>query len=71
MEHAVKDFENHSSITAIKNNRNPNDQFSFKLVTKEMIAKEIINLKSGKAVRSNDMPTNLLHLFTTITISAC
>ena len=37
-EHAIKNFENHSSIIAIKNNRNPNYQFSFKPVTKEMIA---------------------------------
>ena len=29
VEHAIKNFENHSSIIAIKNNRNPNDQFSF------------------------------------------
>ena len=50
--HAIKNFENHSSRVAIKNNRNPNDQFCFKPVTKEMIAKEISNLKSGKAVRS-------------------
>ena len=35
-------------------------QFSFKLVTKEMIAKEISNLKSGKAVRSNDIPTKII-----------
>ena len=37
VEHAIKNFENHSSIVAIKNNRNPNDQFSFKPVSKEMI----------------------------------
>ena len=59
MEHAIKNFENHSSIIAIKNDRNPNDQFSFKSVTKEMIAKEISNLKSGKAVCSNDIPTKI------------
>ena len=35
VEHAIKNFENHSSIIAIKNNRNPNDQFSFKHVTNE------------------------------------
>ena len=63
MEHAIKNFENHSSIIAIKNNRNPNDQFSFKPVTKEMIAKEISNLKSGKAVRSNDIPTKIIKDF--------
>ena len=62
-EHAFKNFENHSSITAIKNNRNPNDQFSFKPVTKEMIAKEISNLKSGKAVRHNDIPTKIIKDF--------
>ena len=63
MEHAIKCFENHSSIIAIKHNRNPNDQFSFKPVTKEMIAKEISNLKSGKAVRSNDIPTKIIKDF--------
>ena len=63
MEHAIKNFENHSSIIAIKNNRNPNDQFSFKPVTKEMIAKEISNLKSGKAVGSNDIPTKMIKNF--------
>ena len=63
VEHAIKNFENHSSIIAIKNNRNPNDQFSFKPVTKEMIAKEISNLKSGKAVRSNDIPTKIIKDF--------
>ena len=50
-------------MIAIKNNRNPNDQFSFKPVTKEMIAKEISNLKSGKAVRSNDIPTKIIKDF--------
>ena len=59
----LKNFENHSSIIAIKTNRNPNDQFSFKPVTKEMIAKEISNLKSGKAVRSNDIPTKTIKEF--------
>ena len=63
MEHAIKNFENHSSIIAIKNNRNPNDQFSFKPVTKEMILKEISNLKPGKAVRSNDIPTKIIKDF--------
>ena len=53
MEHAVKNFENHSSLVAIENNRNSIGQFFFKPVTKEMIAKEISNLKLGKAVRSN------------------
>ena len=55
--------ENYSSIIAIKNKRNPNDQFSFKPVTKEMIAKEISNLKSEKAVRSNDIPTKIIKDF--------
>ena len=63
MEHAIKNFENHSSITAIKNNRNPNDQFSFTPVTKEMISKEISNLKSVKTVRSNDIPTKIIKEF--------
>ena len=52
---------------------------SFKPVTKEMIAKEISNLKPGKEIRSNDIPTKiikalkiyLLHLYTTIIISPC
>ena len=60
VEHAIKNFENHCSIIAIKNNRNPNDQFCYKPVTKEIIAKEISNLKSGKAVRSNDIPTKII-----------
>ena len=63
MEHAVKNFENHSSMAAIKNKRNPNEQFSFKPITKEMIAKEISNLKPGKAVRSNDIPTKIIKDF--------
>ena len=63
MEHAIKNFENHSSIVAIKNNRNPNKQFSFKPVTKEMIAKEISNLKPRKAVHSNDILTKILKDF--------
>ena len=72
----LKNFENDSSIIAIKTNRNPKDQFPFKLVTKEMIAKEISNLKSGKAVRSNDIPTKTIKefedlLYTTIIISPC
>ena len=62
-EHAIKNFENHSCIVAIKNKRNPNDQFSFKPVTKQMIAKEIINLKSEKSVRSNDIPTKIMKDF--------
>ena len=66
VEHAIKSFENHSSIVAIKNNRNPNDQFSFKPVTKEKIAKEISNLKLGKAVRGNDIPTKISKDFTII-----
>ena len=44
VEHAIKNFENHNSIVAIKNKRNPDEQFSFKPVTKEIIAKEIGNL---------------------------
>ena len=72
----LKNFENDSSIVAIKTNRNPNDQFCFKPVTKEMIAKEISNLKSGKADRSNDIPTKTIKefedlLYTTIIISPC
>ena len=72
----LKNFENDSSIVAIKTNRNPNDQFCFKPVTKEMIAKEISNLKSGKADRSNDIPTKTIKefedlLYTTIMISPC
>ena len=31
--------------------------------TKEMIAKETSNLKSGKAVRSNDIPTKIIQDF--------
>ena len=51
-------------------------QFSFKPVTKEMIAKEISYLKSGKADRSNDIPTKTIKefedlLYTTIMISPC
>ena len=38
-------------------------QFSFKPVTKEMIAKETSNLKSGKAVRSNDISTKIIKDF--------
>ena len=72
----LKNFENHSSIIPFKNNRNPKDQFSFKPVTKEMIAKEISNLKSGKADRSNDIPTKTIKEFedllhTTIIMSPC
>ena len=63
MEHAIKNFENHSNIIAIKNNRNPKDQFSFKLFAKEMIAKEISNLKSGKVVHSNDISTKIIKDF--------
>ena len=50
VEHAIKTLENRSSIVAITNKRNPNEQFSFEPVTKEMIAKEISNLKPGKAI---------------------
>ena len=60
MEHAVKNFQNCGSIVAIKNNRNLNEKFSSKLVTKEVIAKEISNLKSGKSVYSNDVPTKII-----------
>ena len=63
LEHAIKNFKIHSSIIAINNNRKPNDQFSFKPVTKEMIVKEISNLKSGKVVRSNDIPTKIIEDF--------
>ena len=52
--YAVKNFGNHSSIVAIENNRNSNGQLSFKPATKEIIAKEISNLKLGKAVCSNE-----------------
>ena len=47
----------------IKNNRNPNDQFSFKPVTKEKKAEHISNLKPRKAVRSNDIQTKILKDF--------
>ena len=40
-----------------------NDQFSFKPVTKEMIAKKISKLKSGKAAHSNDVPTKIIKDF--------
>ena len=40
--------------------QNSNDQFSFKPVKKDMIAKEISNLKTGKAVHSNYIPTKIL-----------
>ena len=50
MEHATKNFENHSSIITIKNDRNPDNQFFFKRVTKEMKEKEISHLKLGKTV---------------------
>ena len=63
VEYAIKNFENHSSIVAIKNNRNPNDEFSFKLVTKKLIAKEISNLTAEKSVRSNDILTKILKEF--------
>ena len=33
MKHAIKNFENRSSLVAIKHNRNSIDQFSFKPVT--------------------------------------
>ena len=75
VEHAIKNFENHNSIIAIKTNRNPNDRFSFKPVKKEMIEKEISNLKSGKAVRSNDIPTKIIKdfkdLFATFIYNNC
>ena len=61
VEHAIKNFENnHSCIVVIQNNGNPNDQFSFRPVTKEMIANKISNLKHGKAVRRNDIQTKIL-----------
>ena len=42
----------------MKNSGNPNDQFSFKPATQEMIAKEISNLRSERAVvYSYDIPT--------------
>ena len=63
MKDEIKNFKNHSSIFAIKNNRNPDDQFSFKPVTTEMIAKEISNLKSGKPAFSNDIPPKILKDF--------
>ena len=63
MEDEIKNFKNHSSIFAIKTNRNPDDQFSFKPVTTEIIAKEISNLKSGKAAFSNDIPPKILKDF--------
>ena len=70
LEHRIKNYENHSSIVAIKNNRNLNDQFPFKPVTEGMIAKKISKLKTRKAVRSNDIPTKVLkdlpHLYTAI-----
>ena len=73
-EHPIKNFENHSSIVAIKDYRNTNDWFSFEPVTKKMMARkspatQISNLKPGKAVRSNHIPTKILkdfeHLFAT------
>ena len=36
---------------------------TFKPVTKEMIAKDISDLKTRKAVSSNDIPTNILKDF--------
>ena len=55
VEYAIK---NHSSIVTSKNNKNPNDQFSFKPVA--MISKEISNFKPGKAVCCNDISTKIL-----------
>ena len=52
--------------SAIKNNRNPNYQGFFKKIcniTKEMIGKDISNLKIRKAVSSNGIPTKILKDF--------
>ena len=64
VEHAIKNLENKSSVVAIKINRNPNDQFSFKPVSKEMAVKEISH-KSWKAVRSSDIPIKIIKDFKT------
>ena len=46
-----------------KNDRNPNDQFSFQPVTKKMIVKETCILKPGNVACSNDIPTKVVKEF--------
>ena len=57
-EQTIKNFENNGSIAAIRTR-----EIQKKPVTKEMIAKEISDLKPRKAVCSNDIPTKILKDF--------
>ena len=56
---AVVRYRNHPSITAIKKLCNSKFHFSFKIVQKEEILKELNNLNINKATQNTDTPTEI------------
>ena len=57
---AVVRYRNHPSITAIKKLCNSKFHFSFKIVQKEEILKELNNLNINKATQNTDVPTKII-----------
>ena len=64
IENAIYEYENHPSITAIKNHmKGTNSSFSFQTVTKENTAKLITNLDNKNTVQSMDISVKLVKEF--------
>ena len=62
IENAIYKYENHPSVTAIKNHmQGTNSSFSFQTVTKENTAKLIMNLDN--TLKSMDIPTKVVKEF--------
>ena len=52
-------YKNHPTILAIQN-KQFDTSFSFELITKEDIEKEILALQDGKACQQSDIPTKIV-----------
>ena len=57
---AIENFSHRASVLKVKEARDSFDCFSFKLVTKEGICKEILALDASKGTQSDDMPTKII-----------
>ena len=57
---AIVKYKNHPSITAIKRVSNSNDLFSFDIVDREKILKEISSLVHTKTCQESDIPTKII-----------
>ena len=57
---AIVKYKNHLSIKAIKRVSNSNSLFSFDIVDREKILKEISNLDHANACQESDIPTKVI-----------